>query len=148
MPVFAKTICLTLKPSHMPQHRWVKGLFFLFESQCLWTAVLAKEFLWNFSKAHVAPHGGSVLAVPGAQVEFGGGFPRASGQRFPSTAALTCPTLQHAPVGCVRDGVDVGRHLVPLLSLVHVDNLLWINGQLLVWIYHNTEETWISLQGN
>lgn len=45
MPVFAKTICLTLKPSRMPQHRWVKGLFFLFESQCLWTAVPAKEFL-------------------------------------------------------------------------------------------------------
>lgn len=45
MPVFAKTICLTLKPSHMPRHRWVKGLFFLFESQCLWTAVPAKEFL-------------------------------------------------------------------------------------------------------
>jgi len=32
MPVFAKTICSTLKPSHMPRHRWVKGLFFLFES--------------------------------------------------------------------------------------------------------------------
>lgn len=45
MPVFAKTICVTLKPSHMPQHRWVKGLFFLFESQRLWTAVPAKEFL-------------------------------------------------------------------------------------------------------
>lgn len=45
MPVFAKTICSTLKPSHMPRHRWVKGLFFLFESQCLWTAAPAKEFL-------------------------------------------------------------------------------------------------------
>lgn len=37
---------------------------------------------------------------------------------------LGCPTLQHAPVGRVGDGVDVRRHLVPLLALVHVNDLL------------------------
>lgn len=33
-------------------------------------------------------------------------------------------TLQHAPVGRVGDGIDVRRHLVPLLALVHFDDLL------------------------
>lgn len=32
-------------------------------------------------------------------------------------------TLQHASVGCVSNGVDVGWHLVPLLALVHVHDL-------------------------
>ena len=33
-------------------------------------------------------------------------------------------TLQHAPVGRVANGVDVGRHLMPLLALVHLNDLL------------------------
>lgn len=54
-------------------------------------------------------------------------------------------TLHHAPVGRVRDGVDVRGHLVPLLALVHVDDLLAVDGQVLVWIDHHTEETRVRL---
>lgn len=54
-------------------------------------------------------------------------------------------TLQHAPVGRVRDRVDVGRHLVPLLALVHVDDLLRVDGQLLVGIDHHAEEARVRL---
>lgn len=126
MPVFAKTICSTLKPSHMPRHRWVKGLFFLFESQCLWTAVPAKEFLRNFSKGRVSLWIRPFLTVllAGAHVELSVVFSHIMVQRFLRTAALNSPTLQHAPVGCVRNSIDVGWHFVPLLSLVHVNNLL------------------------
>lgn len=54
-------------------------------------------------------------------------------------------TLHHAPVGRVRDGVDVWGHLVPLLALVHVHNVLAVDGQVLVWIDHHTEETRVRL---
>lgn len=54
-------------------------------------------------------------------------------------------TLHHAPVGRVRDGVDVGGHLVPLLALVHVHDLLAVDGQVLVWIDHHAEETRVRL---
>ena len=33
-------------------------------------------------------------------------------------------TLHHVSVGVVGDGVDVGGHLMALLSFVHVDDLL------------------------
>lgn len=56
-------------------------------------------------------------------------------------------TLHHVPVGVVRDGVDVRRHLVALLSLVHLDDLLRVDGQHLVGVHHHTEETRVRLQG-
>lgn len=55
-------------------------------------------------------------------------------------------TLHHAPVGRVCDGVDVGGHLVPLLALVHVDDLLAVDGQVLVGVDHHTEETRVGLR--
>ena len=54
-------------------------------------------------------------------------------------------TLQHAPVGRVGDCVDVGGHLVPLLALVHVDDLLRVDGQLLVGVHHHAEEARVRL---
>lgn len=54
-------------------------------------------------------------------------------------------TLHHAPVGRVRDGVDVWGHLVPLLALVHVDDVLAVDGKVLVGIYHHAEETGVGL---
>ena len=55
-------------------------------------------------------------------------------------------TLQHAPVGRVGDGVDVGWHLVPLLALVHLNDLLWVDGQLLVGVHHHAEEARVRLR--
>lgn len=57
----------------------------------------------------------------------------------------SCVTLHHAPVGRVCDGVDVGRHLVPLLALVHVHDVLRVDGQVLVRVDHHTEETGVRL---
>lgn len=37
-------------------------------------------------------------------------------------------TLHHVPVGIVGDGVDVGGDFVSFLSLVHVDDLLRVDG--------------------
>lgn len=56
-------------------------------------------------------------------------------------------TLHHAPVGRVRDGVDVRGHLVSLLALVHVDDLLGVDGQVLVGVDHHAEEPRVRLQG-
>lgn len=55
-------------------------------------------------------------------------------------------TLHHAPVGRVCDGVDVRGHLVSLLALVHVHYVLSVDGQVLVWVDHHTEETRIRLR--
>lgn len=54
-------------------------------------------------------------------------------------------TLHHAPVGRVCDGVDVRRHLVPLLALVHVHNLLGVDGQVLVGVDHHAEQPGVRL---
>lgn len=71
--------------------------------------------------------------------------------RSPRAQHGACPpagplTLQHAPVGRVSDGVDVGRHLVPLLALVHVDDFLRVDGQLLVGVDYHAEEARVCLQ--
>lgn len=79
-------------------------------------------------------------------MEFPGVFSHLQGRDCRDS--LGCPTLQHAPVGRVSDGVDVWWHLVPLLALVHVNDLLRVDGQLLVGVDHNAEETRVSLQGN
>lgn len=60
---------------------------------------------------------------------------------------LITHTLHHVPVGIVCDGVDVRRHLVTFLALVHVDDLFWVDGQHLVGVDHHTEESWVRLQG-
>ena len=54
-------------------------------------------------------------------------------------------TLHHASVRSVSDGVDVRWHFMPLLALVHINNLLRIDGQVLVWVYDDTEETGVCL---
>lgn len=54
--------------------------------------------------------------------------------------------MHHAPVGGVCDGVDVGGHLVSLLALVHVDYLLGVDGQVLVRVDHNAEQTRVRLR--
>lgn len=54
-------------------------------------------------------------------------------------------TLHHAPVGRVCDGVDVRGHLVSLLSLVHVHDVLGVDGQVLVRVDHHAEETRVRL---
>lgn len=42
-------------------------------------------------------------------------------------AILHQPTLQHATIGCVCDGVNMWRYFVPLLAAVHVHNFLSVN---------------------
>lgn len=54
---------------------------------------------------------------------------------------LITHTLHHVPVGVVCDGVDVRRHLVTFLALVHVDDLFRVDGQHLVGVDHHTEES-------
>lgn len=54
-------------------------------------------------------------------------------------------TLHHASVGRVCDGVDVRGHLMSLLALVHVHYVLSVDGQVLVWVDHHTEETRVRL---
>lgn len=54
-------------------------------------------------------------------------------------------TLHHVPVGIVGDGVDVRRHLVALLALVHLDDLLRVDRQHLVGIHDHTKETGVGL---
>lgn len=55
-------------------------------------------------------------------------------------------TLHHASVGRVGDGVDVRRHFVPLLALVHVYDLLGVDGQVLVRVDDDAEETGVRLR--
>lgn len=50
-------------------------------------------------------------------------------------------TLQHVPVGVIGDGVDMRRHLMAFLALVHLDDLLRVYWQHLVGIHHHTEQT-------
>lgn len=56
-------------------------------------------------------------------------------------------TLQHAAIGRLRYGVDMGRHLVPLLAAVHVHDGLCVDGQVLVGVDHHAEEPRVRLQG-
>ena len=55
-------------------------------------------------------------------------------------------TLEHAPVGRVGDGEDMGRHLVAFLALVQVDHLLRVDGQPLVRVDHNAEQARVRLR--
>ena len=55
------------------------------------------------------------------------------------------PTKQHVPVSLVGDGVDVRRHLVPFLALVHVDHLLCVDWQPFVGVDHHTEQARVGL---
>lgn len=49
-------------------------------------------------------------------------------------------TLQHVPIGVISDGIDVGRNLMTLLPLVHLNDLLRVDGQKLIGVHHHTEE--------
>lgn len=66
---------------------------------------------------------------------------------FATTTTKDCHlTLQHASVCRLWDGVDVGGHLVPLLASVHLDDVLRIDGQVLVGVYDDAEETRVCLR--
>lgn len=54
-------------------------------------------------------------------------------------------TLQHAAISRLRYGVDVRRHLVPLLAAVHVHDGLGVDGQVLVGVDHHAEESRVRL---
>lgn len=54
-------------------------------------------------------------------------------------------TLHHVPVGVVRDGVDVRWNLVAFLALVHLDDLLRVDGQHLVGVHHHAEQARVRL---
>lgn len=57
-----------------------------------------------------------------------------------------CHTLEHAAVCRLRDGVDVWRHFMPFLPSVHLNDVLRINGQVLVGVNYHTEETRVCLK--
>lgn len=54
-------------------------------------------------------------------------------------------TLQHVMVSVISDGEDVGWHLISPLALVHVNDLLGIDGQSLVGIHSHTEKSRVGL---
>lgn len=154
MPVFAQALPLPHPPGR--KHR-CSACFFPFFShgppvpQCCLpnTTFLARtggrQDRRGLCKAAASGGGPSPLAPRGCS-------PAAAALARPPTASLPRPphlpgrlTLQHAPVGRVGDGVDVRRHLVPLLALVHFDDLLRVDGQLLVGIDHHAEEARVRL---
>ena len=49
-------------------------------------------------------------------------------------------------VSIVGHGEDVGRHLLATASLVHLDNLIGVDGQASVRVDHHTEKSWVGLQ--
>ena len=55
--------------------------------------------------------------------------------------------MKHAAVGRLRDGVDVWGHLVALLAPVHFNDVIRVDGQVLVRVDHHTEEPRVCLQG-
>ena len=59
---------------------------------------------------------------------------------------LVLAVLHHRPVCRVRDGENVRWHLMALLALVRLDDRLRVDGQLLVRIDHNAEQTRVRLQ--
>lgn len=122
MPVFAQAL-----RSHPPgcKHR-CSACFFPFFSH---SAPVARCCLPN-STFLARTVGGQDRRGLGRAAVSGGGLSPLVGS--PEGETMTRPalhprgqlTLQHAPVGRVCDGIDVGRHLVPLLSLVHFNDLL------------------------
>lgn len=54
-------------------------------------------------------------------------------------------TLQHAAIGRLWYGIDVGGHLVAFLAPVHVHDGLCVDGQVLVGVDDHAEEPWICL---
>lgn len=57
-------------------------------------------------------------------------------------------TLQHAAISRLRYGVDMGRHLMPLLATVHVHDGLGVDGQVLVGVDHHAKESRVCLRGH
>ena len=60
---------------------------------------------------------------------------------------LLLPTLQHRTVSIIRDSENVGRYFMLLLTLVQLNHLLSVDGQVLVWIHHYAEQTGVGLGG-
>lgn len=54
-------------------------------------------------------------------------------------------TLQHAPVGRLRYGVDMWRHLMPLLPTIHLYDGFCIDGQVLIGVDHHTKQAGVCL---
>jgi hypothetical protein len=54
-------------------------------------------------------------------------------------------TLQHAPICSLRHRIHVGRHLVALLTPVHLHNGLRVDGKLLVRVDDHTEQAGVRL---
>lgn len=48
-------------------------------------------------------------------------------------------------VGCVRDGKDMRRHLVPLFVFVREHNLVGVDPQFAIWVHCHQEESRIRL---
>lgn len=62
--------------------------------------------------------------------------------------SVHCLTLKHASVGRFRNGVDMRWHFVPFLAPVHLNDVLWVYGEVFVGVYNHTEEAWVCLQTN
>lgn len=152
MPVFAQAAC-SPSPSRAANTD-VRLAFSLFQSQPSFSPRAACQAPHSWRELQAARTRGAWVQQAGsrgdpeplwgdtAPVE----KPRAGPPMHPAPPRRPRPlTLQHAPVGRVGDGVDVGRHLVPLLALVHVDDLLRVDGQLLVGIDHHAEEARVRL---
>lgn len=56
------------------------------------------------------------------------------------------PTLHHVSVGIIGDGVDMRGDFMSFLPFVHVDDLLWVNGQHFVGVHHHAEQARIRLR--
>lgn len=54
-------------------------------------------------------------------------------------------TKEHVPVGLVSNGVHVRRHFVTLLPLVHLNDLLCVDGQPFVRVDNHTEQARVGL---
>lgn len=54
-------------------------------------------------------------------------------------------TLQHAAIGGLRYGVDVGGHVLALLAPVHLHDGLCVDGQVLVRVDHHAEQPRVRL---
>lgn len=58
---------------------------------------------------------------------------------------LVVAILEHVMVGCVRDGKDMRRHLVPLFVLVREHDLVGVDPQFAVRVHCHQEESRICL---
>ena len=55
------------------------------------------------------------------------------------------PVCHHVPVGCLRDGPEVGGHFVPPLALVDLHHPAGVDGEPLVGVHHHTEQAGVGV---